>query len=127
MAIVASLPNLFVGIFSAIQGIPQLSFGDVIGGNVVDTTLAIALAALFSKSGIPAKSRTVQTTLSFTALAALLPILLAWDGVISRPDGVILILFYILYLIWLFSKKENFSKACEEDEKSKNKKNNKEK
>ena len=55
MAIVASLPNLFVGIFSAIQGIPQLSFGDVIGGNVVDTTLAIALAALFSKSGIPAK------------------------------------------------------------------------
>ncbi|HOS88366.1 MAG TPA: hypothetical protein PL093_02725 [Candidatus Pacearchaeota archaeon] len=123
MAIVASLPNLFVGIFSAIQGIPQLSFGDVIGGNVVDTTLAIALAALFSKSGIPAKSRTVQTTLSFTALAALLPILLAWDGVISRPDGVILILFYILYLIWLFSKKENFSKACEEDEKSKNKKN----
>jgi cation:H+ antiporter len=115
MAIVASLPNLFVGIFSALNHIPQLSFGDVVGGNVVDTTLAVALAALFSKKGIPAKSKTVQTTLSFTAVAALLPILLAWDGVISRADGVILILFYALYLVWLFSKKENFSKTCEDD------------
>lgn len=116
MGVVASLPNLFVGIFSAINKIPQLSFGDVIGGNVVDTTLAVALAALFSKKGIPAKSKTVQTTLSFTAVAALLPILLAWDGLISRADGIILILFYILYLVWLFSKKENFSKACDEGE-----------
>lgn len=123
MAIVASLPNLFVGIFSALHGIPQLSFGDVIGGNVVDTTLAVALAALFSKKGIPAKSRTVQTTLSFTAFAALMPVLLAWDGLISRIDGIILILFYILYLTWLFSKKENFSKTCDNEE-QKNKKNN---
>lgn len=123
MAIVASLPNLFVGIFSALRGIPQLSFGDVIGGNVVDTTLAVALAALFSKKGIPAKSRTVQTTLSFTAFAALMPVLLAWDGLISRADGVILILFYLLYLTWLFSKKENFSKACSEEDKPKAKKN----
>ncbi|MFA5087057.1 MAG: hypothetical protein WC470_02025 [Candidatus Paceibacterota bacterium] len=121
MAVIASLPNLFVGIFSAINKIPQLSFGDVVGGNVVDATLAVALAALFSKKGIPAKSKTVQTTLSFTAVASLLPILLAWDGIISRADGVILILFYVLYLVWLFSKKENFSKACDENE-MKNKK-----
>lgn len=114
MAVVAAFPNLFVGIISALNGIPQLSFADVLGGNVVDLTLAVALAALFSQNGIPAQSRTIQITLSFTAIAAVLPVLLAWDGLVSRADGIILILFYVIYLIWLFSKKENFSKVCEE-------------
>lgn len=122
MAIVASLPNLFVGIISAINKIPILSFGDVLGGNVVDLTLSIGLAAIFAKKAIPARSKTIQTTLLFTSIATILPIILAWDGEISRIDGVILILFYFLYLIWLFSKKERFSKTCEDVEIKNNKK-----
>ncbi|MDD5569212.1 MAG: sodium:calcium antiporter [Candidatus Pacebacteria bacterium] len=125
MAIVASLPNLFVGIISAINKIPQLAFGDVIGGNVVDLTLSVALAALFAKKGIPAKSRTVQSTLIFTSAAAVFPVLLAWDGVLSRIDGIILISFYVFYLAWLFSKRERFSKTCEENGNIKKKKSGK--
>jgi cation:H+ antiporter len=113
MAVVASLPNLFVGIIAAINKIPILSFGDIIGGNVIDLTLAIGLAAIFAKKAIPAKSKTIQTTLLFTSIAAVLPLILAIDGEVSRIDGIILILFYVFYLIWLFSKKERFSKDCE--------------
>jgi cation:H+ antiporter len=115
MAVVASLPNLLVGIIAAINKIPILSFGDVLGGNVVDLTLAIGLAAIFAKKSIPAKSKTIQHTLWFTSAAVVLPLILALDKEISRIDGVILISFYIVYLIWLFSKKERFSKECEED------------
>lgn len=114
MAIVGSLPNLFVGISSALHGIPQLSFGDVIGGNVVDMTLAIALAAFFAKDGIPAKSKTVHSTLLFTVIAAVLPIILIWDNNLSRIDGVIMIAFFFVYIAWLFSKKERFTKTCED-------------
>ena len=39
IALAASLPNLFVGIISAVRGVPELSFGDIIGGNVIDLTL----------------------------------------------------------------------------------------
>jgi len=113
MSVVASFPNLFVGIFSAINKIPELSFGDVVGGNVVDLTLSVALAALFAKKGIPAKSRTVHTTLFFTIVAVVMPLLLVWDGVLSRADGVILIFFFFLYVFWLFSKKERFTKICD--------------
>ncbi|MDD3170358.1 MAG: hypothetical protein WC410_02775 [Candidatus Paceibacterota bacterium] len=113
MSIVASFPNLFVGIFSAINKIPELAFGDVVGGNVVDLTLSIALASLFAKKGIPAKSRTVHTTLFFTIIAVVMPLLLVWDGVLSRADGVILIFFFFLYIFWLFSKKERFTKTCD--------------
>ncbi|MDD5098201.1 MAG: sodium:calcium antiporter [Candidatus Pacebacteria bacterium] len=115
MAFVGSLPNLFVGISSALHGIPELSFGDVIGGNVVDLTLSIALAAIFAKNGIPAKSKTVHNTLFFTIIAAILPILLIGDGVLSRIDGILLILFFFLYVAWLFSKKERFTKICEDE------------
>ena len=72
MAFAASLPNLFVGITSALHKIPQLSFGDVAGNNLVALTLAVALAVLISKKELPAESRTVQTTSIFTIIAALL-------------------------------------------------------
>ena len=114
MAFVGSLPNLFVGISSALHNIPQLSFGDVIGGNVVDLTLSIALAALFAKEGIPAKSRTIHSTLLFTIIAAALPIFLIWDGVLSRMDGFLMIVLFFVYVAWLFSKKERFAKTCED-------------
>ena len=115
MAIVGSLPNLFVGISAALHGIPQLSFGDVIGGNVVDLTLSIALAAFFAKEGIPAKSKTVHSTLLFTIIAAALPIFLIWDGTLSRMDGVLMVAIFFVYVGWLFSKKERFTKTCEDD------------
>ena len=114
MAFVASFPNLFVGISAALHGVSELSFGDVIGGNLIDLTLSIGLAAIFAKKGIPAKSRTVQTTLFFTIIAAALPLILIFDHVLSRTDGILLIMFFLFYVIWLFSKKERFSKTCEQ-------------
>lgn len=116
MAFIGSLPNLFVGISSAMHSIPELSFGEVIGGSVINVTLAIALAALFSKNGIPAKSRTINTSLIFTSIAAVLPVLLIWDGILSRVDGVILISFFFFYIFWLFSKKDRFTKVCEDEQ-----------
>lgn len=114
IALAASLPNLFVGVISAFQGIPELSFGDVAGNNLVALTLAVALAVLFAKGGITAESRTIQTTSLFTAAAAVLPLILVLDGVLSRGDGILLIIFFIFYVFWLFSKKERFTKIYDD-------------
>jgi len=110
IAIAASIPNFFVGITSAFHGIPQLSFGDVVGGNLVDLTLAVALATLFAK-GLPAESRMVQTSAIFTMFVAILPLLLILDGTLGRGDGILLISVFFFYLFWLFSKKERFTKV----------------
>ncbi len=104
-----TIPNLFVGIISALNKIPELSFGDVIGGNVIDLTLVLALAVLIS-GGVSTDSRTVRSSSLFTILIAILPLLLALDGTISRSDGVILILTFFLYIWWLFSKQERFTR-----------------
>lgn len=104
-----SIPNLFVGISSALHKIPELSFGDVVGGNVVDLTLLIALA-VFVAGGLSTDSKTVRSSSFFTLAIAVLPLVLILDGNLSRIDGVILILAFFLYIWWLFRKKERFTK-----------------
>jgi len=111
MAVAGSLPNLFLGIISALNGVPELSFGDVVGGNVVDLTLTIALAALFAKEGIPARSKVIQTSSLFTIGAALLPLFLFADGTLSRGDGIVLLAYFFAYMYWLFSEKVHFKKV----------------
>ncbi|OIO44690.1 MAG: hypothetical protein COY72_01390 [Candidatus Nealsonbacteria bacterium CG_4_10_14_0_8_um_filter_35_10] len=107
----ASLPNLFVGILSALNKIPQLSLGDVIGANIFDLTVTVALAAFISRQGLSAPSRTVQGSSIFTISAALLPLILILDGNLSRIDGFLLILTFAFYVFWLFRKEERFKKV----------------
>ncbi len=113
MATAASIPNLFIGISSAIHQTPQLSFGDVIGGNIVDLTLGVGIATLIAK-GLPTAGRTVQTSSIFTMVVAILPLLLILDGRLGRIDGIILISFFLFYIFWLFSKRKSFRKSYQE-------------
>lgn len=111
MSFASSIPNLFLGISAALRGIPELSFGDVVGGNVVDLTIVVALAAILCKRGLPADSRMVQNSAVFTLFIAILPLVLVSDGELSRIDGIILISSFLFYVFWLFSKQERFTKV----------------
>jgi len=111
MAFAGSLPNLFVGINSALHGISELSFGEIVGGNVIDMTLAIALAILIGGRALPVRSKMVQTSTIFTAVIAVLPLILIIDSDLGRGDGLILLLAFAIYIFWLFSKEERFRRV----------------
>lgn len=110
MAFAASLPNLFVDVGAALQDKAQLSFGDIIGGNLFDLTLVLAIAVFFSKKGLSTESTMVQESAVFTSVIAVLPLLLVLDRHLGRIDGVVLIASFIFYAWWMFSKKERFEK-----------------
>jgi len=118
MAIVGSLPNLFVDIGAALRGFPELAFGDILGGNLVDLTFVMAIAIFMSKKPIPAKSNMIQLSAVFTAIIALLPLLLILDGSMDRIDGIILIVAFFIYALWLFSKEDRFKKVYSKRKKS---------
>lgn len=111
MAFGVSVPNFFVGIVSALNKIPELSFGDVVGGNIIDLSLIVGIAALISRMGLSVPSRTVQGSSIFTIGIAILPLILISDRVLSRSDSFLLFLAFFGYIIWLFSKKERFEKV----------------
>src|SRR3972149_11814206 len=66
-----TLPNLIIGIISAINKIPELSFGDVVGANIFDLTIVIGLSALVSRGGLTSHSRTVRGRSLFSLIIAL--------------------------------------------------------
>lgn len=110
MAFVSSLPEFFVGVSSLIHGIPEVSFGNIIGANVINLTLAVGLAVLFI-GGLEVDRKIVKKDSIFTVICALLPLFLILDKELSRIDGVILLLGFSAYIFWLFSQRERFSRV----------------
>jgi len=113
MSFAASIPELLIGISSALHKIPELSFGNIVGANIIHFSLAVALCALILK-GMTVESRTVQTGSVFAVIAAILPLILILDGNLSRLDGISLIFTFMFYITWLFSRKERFIKIYDE-------------
>jgi cation:H+ antiporter len=112
MAIGSSLPNLFIGVSAALHGIPELSFGDIVGNSVVDLTLVAGIAVLIG-SNLGAESKLVQTSTFLTISVAILPLLLVLDGVVSRGDGIVLLLIFVAYTAWLLSKRKGFTQTLD--------------
>ena len=114
MAVGGSLPNLFVGLSSIAHGIPELSFGDVVGNSVVDLTLVVALAVLIG-SDLVADGKLMQTSAFLTISIALLPLLLILDGVLGRGDGIALIIVFFGYAAWMFTKRKYYQQTLDEN------------
>lgn len=115
MSFATSVPELFVGLSSAIENIPRLSLGNIIGANFINITLIIGLIVFLNK-GIKIESKVSQKNFWLIFFVALLPIFLATDGVISQGDGLLLILAFVLYIISLIREKEYFTKTIKEIE-----------
>ncbi|MFH1956239.1 MAG: sodium:calcium antiporter, partial [Patescibacteria group bacterium] len=115
MSFATTIPELFVGISSAIEEVPRLSLGNIIGANFINITLVIGIVAFLNK-GIKIESKISQKNFWIIFFIALFPIFLATDGVISRGDGFLLIFAFLLYLISLLREKEYFSKSIIEIE-----------
>ena len=112
-----SIPELFVAVSSTLQGVPDLSLAAIIGSNIANMTIVIGLSVLLAgKASFTGKISTQNYWL--ISLIAFLPLLLLVDGVLSRVDGVLLLLAFGLYIRKLFKDKGYFKKPLDGDEKA---------
>lgn len=95
-AFATSSPEFAVAVTSAIQGTPQISFGDALGSNVVNIALILGLALLASPIMAARSSirRDVPVAIAVPALTALTVV----DGNLSRFDAVLLMIIFTLWL-----------------------------
>lgn len=110
MAFATSLPELFIGITSAVAKKPELPFGVIIGSNIVALTVMMALGALLGKN-LHIKGKVLQKSALYAALYSLLPLLLIVDGMFSRRDGMILLAALLFYFVQLITEEEKFKKV----------------
>jgi len=95
----AVLPELSIGILSAIEGSSTFGLGLIFGANVADLTLVIGVVVLVA--GTQKMTPDMLKNLKISFLAVLLPVFLLLDGEISRIDGVILLVAFVVYVLWL--------------------------
>ncbi|MFC1654021.1 calcium/sodium antiporter [Patescibacteria group bacterium] len=111
LALATSLPELFVGITAAVHGNPEISMGNVIGSNIANLSLVLGGAALVAGS-VKAYDEFLSGEVFHTFLAGSLPLLLLIDGSLTRLDGVLLLVVYLLYnLTVLQERREEMVKS----------------
>ena len=92
-----SLPELFVGINSALSSVPTLALGNVVGANIANISLVLGLAGFFGGAVFIKNNPGLQKEFLIAFLCGILPAILFLDRNLSRIDGLILILGYIAY------------------------------
>ena len=111
-AFVTSLGEFFVAISSLLEKVPQLSLGDILGSNVVNLTLGIAIPCFFVKK-IKIERKVIIEDLIFAFLIFLSASLSIIDGYLSSLEGLYLILLFFLYLSKIFFQKKRFKKVID--------------
>jgi len=96
ISIGTALPELSTALVSSMFGKGQLSIGDVIGSNTLDLTLVLG-AILLVAGTIKVRNKNIKETIITIFLMASLPLLLGIDGVLSRVDGLILLVAFLIY------------------------------
>lgn len=114
LALGTSLPELFVGITSALEKSPSLSLGVVIGSNISNITLVAGFAALIVGK-VYVHGDFLKRDVWIALIAGLLPIFLVFDGQLSRVDGLILLAAYGAYATSFF--RERFEEIAQEHKK----------
>ena len=92
-----SAPELVVSLVSAVKGKSMIAVGNVIGSNICNIALVLGLSALFQP--IKSTGEVVKRELPVMIGISLFLLVLSWNSVIGRIEGVILFSGVIAYTI----------------------------
>lgn len=111
-----SCPELVVSLTGAIEGNSDISVGNVVGSNIFNALFILGLTALVLPVGMTDKNRRIDIpiTLVVTILLVVLGITGSMSGpVISRWEGVVMLLVFSVYLFYCFKSdsKDEFSET----------------
>lgn len=101
-----SSPELLVNVFAALEGNTQIAMGNVLGSNIFNVFGILGVASLIYPLAVKSNTTWIEIPLSF--LAALIVLVLANDLIIdnqgissiTRIDGIILLFFFIIFMVY---------------------------
>lgn len=112
LGILTSIPEFSVGINSIISNTPDIFIGNILGASLALFILVIPLLAVFG-GGVKLIHQLNENNLIFALLVVAAPIFLIADNVLTRTEGVFLILIYII-LFYFIEKKNGLMKFVQE-------------
>jgi cation:H+ antiporter len=117
-----SAPEFAVSIKSLLNGSGDIILGNVIGSNILNVLLILGLSSLIHSLNV--KDNTVKKELPITILFTSAFLVLISDNIFdknqtnifTRSDGIILILFFLIFIYYLVGMIKTKEKTREEDE-----------
>lgn len=93
-----SAPEMVVSAFSALEGKPALALGNAFGSNIANIALILGVTALIKP--IQVHSNILRRELPLLTGVTCAMFLLLIDGNLSRTDGFLLIVLFVLAISW---------------------------
>lgn len=112
MALFTTVPELFIGITSALNKMPELALGTAIGSNIADLTLVIGVAVLLGR-GLPVNLKTVKRDSFFMLIIASVPVIFMIDKSVSRIEAAVLVAIFFAYMWYVFSERWLFRRTMD--------------
>lgn len=100
VAVGTSLPELTVSLASAFSGSADMAIGNVVGSNIFNTLFILGICALFSPVVFSRNNIRIDTPICILVSLTILVMLIG--GTLSRIEGIILLLFYIVAMFISF-------------------------
>lgn len=116
-----SAPELIVNVMASIEGSAGIAIGNVLGSNIANVLLILGVAAIIYN--LPIHRNTVLSEIPFSLAAALLVGFLANTDLfgnenemigLSRGDGIIILFFFGLFLLYVFTLPSAQEEAAEQ-------------
>ena len=103
IALGTSLPELATSVMASIRGERDIAVGNVIGSNIFNILIVLGLTSAVSETGISISksAMTFDIPIMLAVAVMCLPICFT-DNEVSRREGVLLLLYYLLYIGYLF-------------------------
>ena len=96
-----SCPELVVSLTGAFKGIADISIGNVVGSNILNTLLILGLTGVIAPIAITAENRKRDIPLTILVTVLLIAFGL-WNKDISRLEGIVFLLLFAGYIFYCF-------------------------
>ena len=124
VAMGTSAPEAAVSITAAFDDNAGITIGNVVGSNILNILIILGITALVNPIKVQKSSQVIDIPVAF--FASVLLLILGWDGKVSRLDGIIMLVIFVAYLVYLFwdakrpKKLDSSTEVAEETVETKN-------
>jgi len=104
LAIGTTIPEFSNMVLSNFKGLPGLGIGTLVGAVITNLCLTFGLVAIIAKKEKKIVKGLENDTYAFALIAIALFIGSSVDGLISRIDGIIMIIIFLIYQFYLYRR-----------------------
>lgn len=99
VSIGTSMPELFVSLTSGIDGLSDISIGNVVGSNIANLLLILGISAIIRPIAVKKETKFVEIPVCFITT------LIFWTfcnlgGNITRLDGIVFVALFLLFIVY---------------------------